>query len=81
MAGCRVGLGSAIMAEPMTRSRLEVTKWSSILASQGDKGRERLRSYLCSLALGRDFGETCEDYDKRKGLVEFTTWARGELGV
>ena len=60
------------------RSAVEITKWTSIVANQAN-GRERLRGYVCSLALGRGFRESVEDYCARKGLARFQDWAHEVL--
>ena len=39
----------------------------------------RLRAYLGSLCLGRNFGETSEAYLERKGYTEFWNWAISKL--
>jgi len=57
------------------RSGTEIKKWSSIINSQNEAGRVRLRIYLCSLALGRKFGESCEAFLERKDLDRFYDWA------
>jgi len=57
------------------RSAGEIDKWSSIVRNFGDAGKRRLSSYLASQMLGRDFGESVEDYFSRRGLTQFSTWA------
>ena len=54
----------------------EIDRWTRIIKRQGNKGIERMKTYLCSLSLGRDFGEDVTDYFERKGLTEFRGWAR-----
>lgn len=61
------------------RSKLEIERWTKILEKTGDL--ERLRRYLGSLVLGREFGETWESYAERQGLVEFEEWANEKLGL
>jgi len=58
------------------RSREEIARWTGIIKKTGSRGVERLRRYLGSLALGRDFDETMEAYLERKGLVAFDEWAQ-----
>ena len=41
----------------------------------------RLRLYLGSLILGREFGETVENYLERKGYTEFYTWAHEQFKI
>jgi len=60
-------------------SQSEIDKWSRIIDKQGKKGVERLRSYMGSLALGRNFREDMESFLKRKGLIEFNKWAVEKL--
>ena len=60
-------------------SQSEIDKWSRIIDKQGKKGIERLRFYMGSLALGRDFQESMESFLKRKGLAEFDKWAKEKL--
>jgi len=60
----------------MTTSEKEIEKWSSIITRQGDKGRDRMHSYICSRALGRKFLEDPEIYFARCGLTEFVRWAK-----
>jgi N12 class adenine-specific DNA methylase/CRP-like cAMP-binding protein len=71
---------SGVPTDENSRSDGEIAKWTDILAKQGEKGRERLRAYLGSLALGRDFMETNDDYLARRGLTQFNDWAIKELG-
>ena len=60
-------------------SKPEIEKWSRIIEKQGAKGVERLRSYVGSLVLGRDFNEKSDAFFKRKGLTEFVNWADQHL--
>jgi hypothetical protein len=72
--------GSPAPAAPSaTRSDSEIAKWTDILAKHGEKGRDRLRGYLASLTLGRDFQEPVADYLERQGLTRFDAWAMEQL--
>lgn len=57
------------------RSRLEIEKWTRILA-KAPNGRERLQWYLASLVTGCEFLEPVQDCLERRGLTEFFDWAR-----
>ena len=62
----------------MNRSDLEITKWTRIVAKTGDI--TRLKTYLGSLALGREFGESSAEYFERTNLTEFILWAMDLIG-
>ena len=64
----------------MDRSQMEIDKWSRIIehdihGPNHATAVDRLRAYVCSLYLGRDFGETCDAYMERTGMVDFEFWA------
>ena len=61
------------------KSQLEIERWSKILNADWPRGIARLRSYICSLTLGRDFNEDFDAYIIRRGLVRFMEYARHEL--
>ena len=46
------------------KSSWEIERWTEILDRTNDD--QRLRRYLCSLTLGRDFKETSDAYFVRK---------------
>ena len=57
-----------------------IKAWEHKYAKLGKATAEaRLRAYLGSLALGRNFGETMEAYLERKGYVEFYVWAHSKI--
>ena len=62
-----------------SRSRSEIDKWESIIKKTGNEGKGRLRGYLGSLVLGREFGESGKVYYDRKGLTPFVSWAHSVL--
>lgn len=69
----------AAVAKPESdRSDREIERWTKTITSQGEKGIERLRSYVGSLVLGRDYDEKAETYFERKGLTKFVEWARDQ---
>ena len=58
--------------------------WQGILTrnvhgSHHSTARERLIAHLCSITLGRDFGESVESYIDRTGKREFWTWANNAV--
>jgi hypothetical protein len=57
-------------------SRLEIEKWTRIIDKTGGAGVERLRGYICSRMLGRDFLESVDTYFERRGISEFYQWAQ-----
>ncbi len=64
------------------RSQLEIAKWTEIIARDAvSASPRRLRAYIGSLVLGREFGEATEAYFARKGLTEFIEWADHRLGL
>ena len=65
-------------------TQAEIEKWTRILERNiaGPNHRtaqERLSAYLCSLSLGREFGEAVDAYFERRGFVEFKDWAKIQL--
>ena len=58
------------------RSVTEIERWTGIIAKCGNKGIQRLCAYLCSQSLGRDFMEPSDVFFARKGLTEFSDWAK-----
>lgn len=61
------------------RSEHAIQRWTEIIEKTGSAGVERLRKYICSLSLGRNFRETCEAFFEREGLTEFNNWAMEQL--
>jgi hypothetical protein len=59
----------------LTKSEQEIERWKSIIASQGNKGIDRLRYYLVSVQMGSNFCESGDDYMHRIGLTAFKKWA------
>ena len=59
----------------MTTSETMIARWTKILETSNE-GVDRLRRYLCSLVLGREFGEDTEAYYARMEYTQFVNWAR-----
>ncbi|MDD5084224.1 MAG: PLxRFG domain-containing protein [Candidatus Moranbacteria bacterium] len=59
------------------KSDWEINRWEKIIVKPG--GKERLRSYLISRSMGREFGEDAEAFYQRSGLTPFKDWARSAL--
>lgn len=62
-----------------TTSTALIGQWTETLKRDTKTGCDRLRAYLASRTLGREFGETGESYLHRTGLTEFYEWARTRL--
>jgi len=62
-------------------SKVNIDHWGKILEKDAKRGKDRLRSFLASLATARDFGEKIEDFHERRGLTHFVRWAREVLGI
>ena len=61
-----------------------IEKWERILRENKHgphhaTAQDRLRTYLCSLMLGRSFLETVDDFVDRTGRREFWNWAKEAL--
>lgn len=59
-----------------TTSQAEIRRWTDIMARDRVNGLDRLRSYLCSMTLGRKFRQSPEEYIASRDLTEFVAWAR-----
>jgi len=70
-----------LKSEVENRSQSEIKKWTKILNRPNSDGENRLRRYLASLALGRNFREKVNDYYERRGLTNFINWAYDRLNI
>lgn len=62
----------------------EILRWQEIIdrnlhGPNEATGLDRLRTYVCSLMLGRDFGEDVEDYFDRTHRRQFYDWAMTQV--
>ena len=65
-------------------TQTEIEKWKRILdkdisGPNHSTARDRLRAYICSFALGRNFGESADVYIERAGYAPFVEWATDTL--
>lgn len=51
-----------------------IAQWTPRIAAQD--GKQRLARFVCSLVLGREFGESAEAYFQRRGFTAFIAWAQ-----
>jgi len=57
------------------KSQWEIERWERIIAKCGERGIERLRSYIAGRVLSREFMETADTFYERIGWTEFLAWA------
>ena len=65
-------------------TQAKIEKWTRILDNDvsgpnHSTARDRLRAHICSLALGRKFGESADVYIERAGYAPFVKWATDML--
>lgn len=61
----------------MNVSQREIERWTDILQrNYMGEGIDRLRRYVCSMGLGRDFGQSVEEHIENRKLTEFIAWSR-----
>lgn len=65
-----------MLASTETNSQSEIRRWSEIIVRDQVNGIDRLRNYICSMALGRKFGQSMEVHIAERELTEFVAWAR-----
>ncbi len=59
-----------------TTSQAEIRRWTEIIGRDQTNGIDRLRRYVCSMGLGRKFGQTAEEHIAGRELTEFVSWSR-----